>query len=206
MTAPPPPGGLRAARGHAAWTAIGRTSGEVGGASAWGTHVPCAPTYGPTTCAGPAPWGPSSSLSPLPPLPPDGAYHVAPPPSSPPSPPAPLPPAPSPTCTSPSTSAAPPAPIAGPPARGACSAAPARGTSTPCGSGGGAASTCSGGTVHVCTTGHRGRAGAVACVGVLRDHVRFVGLVHRAQRCSPADIPPAPVVFVEMIAEPRILG
>ena len=42
--------------------------------------------------------------------------------------------------------------------------------------------------------------------GVLRDHLRFVGPVHLAERCSPNDIPPAPVVFVEVTAEPRILG
>ena len=44
------------------------------------------------------------------------------------------------------------------------------------------------------------------CYGVLRDHLRFMGPVRRAQRCSPGDIPPAPVVFVEVTAEPHIPG
>ena len=45
-----------------------------------------------------------------------------------------------------------------------------------------------------------------ACYGVLRDYLRFVGPLRRAQRCSPGVIPPAPFVFVEVTAEPRIPG
>ena len=40
----------------------------------------------------------------------------------------------------------------------------------------------------------------------LRDHPRFVGPVRRALRYSPGGIPPAPVVCVDVTAEPGIVG
>ena len=45
-----------------------------------------------------------------------------------------------------------------------------------------------------------------AYFGVLQDHLRFVGPVGRAQRCSPRGILPARVAFVELTAEPGIPG
>ena len=45
-----------------------------------------------------------------------------------------------------------------------------------------------------------------ACFGVLRDHLRFMGPVSRAQRCLPGSFPPAPVVFVEVTTELLIPG
>ena len=45
-----------------------------------------------------------------------------------------------------------------------------------------------------------------ACFGVLRDHLRFVGLVCWAQRCSPGGIPLAPVVLVKVTVEPSVPG
>ena len=45
-----------------------------------------------------------------------------------------------------------------------------------------------------------------AFFGVFRDHLRFMGPVRRAQRSSPGGVPPPPVVFLEVTAEPRIPG
>ena len=45
---------------------------------------------------------------------------------------------------------------------------------------------------------------APACHGVLRDCLMVLGLVCRACWCTPADIPQAPVVFVELMKKPRI--
>ena len=44
------------------------------------------------------------------------------------------------------------------------------------------------------------------CLGVLQDHLRFVGPVSRARRCSTEGIDTSPVVFLEVTTEPRIPG
>ena len=45
-----------------------------------------------------------------------------------------------------------------------------------------------------------------ACNGVLGGHCRFLGPVCPACRCTLADIPAAPVVFVEVMKQPRVPG
>ena len=45
-----------------------------------------------------------------------------------------------------------------------------------------------------------------AFFGVFRDHLRCIGPVRRAQRSSPRGVPPPPLVFLEVTAEPRIPG
>ena len=52
----------------------------------------------------------------------------------------------------------------------------------------------------------RQRSRGHACYRVLQHHLRFMGPVRWAQRCSPGSIPPAPVVFVQVTKEPRVLG
>ena len=44
-----------------------------------------------------------------------------------------------------------------------------------------------------------------ACYGVLRDHLRFLGPIHRMRRCSAESIPQAPAVFVEVMKNNEIL-
>ena len=45
-----------------------------------------------------------------------------------------------------------------------------------------------------------------ACYGVLRDHLRFLGPLHRACRCTPENIPQTLAVFVDVMKEPRVPG
>ena len=45
-----------------------------------------------------------------------------------------------------------------------------------------------------------------ASFGVVQDHMRFVGPVHRARRCEPEGIPPGAVVLVAVTTVPRIQG
>ena len=52
----------------------------------------------------------------------------------------------------------------------------------------------------------RQRSKGCARSGALRDHLKFMGPVRRAQRCSGEGMPSAPVVFVEVTEEPRIPG
>ena len=46
----------------------------------------------------------------------------------------------------------------------------------------------------------------LACYGVLKECLRFLGPVCRAHRCTPGDIPQAPAVFVEVVQPPRVPG
>ena len=52
----------------------------------------------------------------------------------------------------------------------------------------------------------RQRSKGSACYGVIRDHLRFMSPMRRAQSCSSGGMPSAPVVFVVVKGKPRILG
>ena len=46
----------------------------------------------------------------------------------------------------------------------------------------------------------------LACYRILRERLRSLAPVCRAYRCTPADIPQAPAVFVEVMQPPRVPG